>query len=146
MRRIAFGLILVALAGCTQTPDRPVVADPGDVGGGAKGPQSVLQQPDAGLANVRPTTIDAVSFDGDRSKLRVTYWSGIDECYGLARVEQRWNADALTLTVLTGNRPLPKDTACIDIAVSHATIITLQQDLGNRQVVDGTTREAVRWR
>jgi hypothetical protein len=106
----------------------------------------LVQVPNRGMANARPAAIDRVSFEGDRSKLRVLYWNGVEDCYGLHRVEQKWGKDSVVITVFTGSKPLPANTACIDIAVSAATIVTLQQELGNRKVIDGSTNQQVQFR
>lgn len=143
MKRAIIFLTLAATAACNTGPDSTV-------GGlaGRQAPQSqqmLLQHPTPGLADARPTSIDRVSFEGDRSKLRVIYWTGVEDCYGLDRVEQKWSKDALTISVFTGRKRLPPNTDCIDIAVSAATIVDLQQELGNRIVIDGSSGERVRF-
>jgi hypothetical protein len=87
-----------------------------------------------------------VSFEGDRSKLRVVYWNGVEDCYGLQRVDQQWKKDSVVVTVFTGRKRLPANTSCIDIAVTAATIVALRQELGNRTVIDGSTGQPANWR
>jgi hypothetical protein len=144
-RAILLTFVLGALLGACDNANRPV-SGPGGNLGPAVAPKPIVQVPNRGLGNPRPTTIDRVSFEGDRSKLRVTYWGGVEDCYGLDRVDQRWNKDSVVLTVFTGTKRLPANTACDDIAVSLATVVGLQQELGNRRVIDGNTGQPAQWR
>lgn len=144
MKQTIVALALAVTAACNAGPEAPVANAPGSQP--PQQPQTRLQVATPGLADARPTSIDRVSFEGDRSKLRVVYWTGVEDCYGLDRVEQQWTKDALRLRVFTGRKQLPQNTACIDIAVSATTIVSLQQELGNRIVIDGSSGQRVSFR
>jgi hypothetical protein len=108
--------------------DDPVVGQPGFDGGppddGAK-----LITPTPGLRDVREQPWDRVSVSADGKTLTVYFWSGVDTCYGLADVKATTVDGVLKVSVFTGNRPLPADTACIDLAQLYKVVITLDQPL-----------------
>lgn len=127
----------------TSPPDDP--ADPTDtttIDSDEPGPRVVTPEP--GLLNPIPSAIESVALvdGGDGTKLEVRFYNGIEECYGLDRVEVDETAEQVTIGVFTGGRP-PGDQACIDIAELHVTIVTLDAPLGDREVIDASTAAPV---
>lgn len=145
-------LLVVPLAACgddgdvstsddpDQTASSPVDPDPGgdDSELPDPGPGVVVAEP--GLLNPVPSAIEsaAVVDDGDGTKLEVRFYNGIEECYGLDRVEVEETPEQVTIGLFTGGRP-PGDQVCIDIAELVATVVTLDAPLGDREVVDAST-------
>ena len=154
MRRRLLALLLIpvlGLAACgddddTATSDDPTTDAPGsgdtepvDPGDGA-GPVT----PTPGLLDPRPTAIDSVSVvdGGEGDKVEVSFYNGVRDCYGLDRVEVTEADESVTIGVFTGSRP-PGDQVCIDIAQLQVTVVTLEAPLGDREVIDASTRAAV---
>ena len=49
-----------------------------------------------------------------------------------------YGSGTVTITLFQGHDPAAGDVACIDIAMLASTTLTLDQPLGDRQLVDGT--------
>lgn len=149
--RIAVVVVgLVLLAGCgddggdavsdapltSMAPGRPPVG--GDANPGA--PEVRQVTPEGGLANPNPAAIESGSMIDDTT-IELRFYSGVQDCYGLDRVEVDAGDEAVTVTVFVGSRP--GDRACIEIAELVATKVTLDDPLGARTLVDGATGEPV---
>jgi hypothetical protein len=94
--------------------------------------------PTPGLDGVVPAAIDSArALDGD--KLEVRFYSGVEDCYGLERVDLDETDTEVTVAVFTGSRPEARDVACIEIAELVSTVVTLDAPLGDRAVVDAST-------
>jgi hypothetical protein len=114
-----------------SVPPGPAPADPG--GGGAR-----VVSPTPGLDGVVPAAIDSArALDGN--KLEVRFYSGVEDCYGLERVDVEESDAEVLVSVFTGSRPEARDVACIEIAELVATVVTLDAPLGDRTVVDAST-------
>jgi len=72
----------------------------------------------------------------DRTFLLV-YWSGVEPCYVLDRVEVTEKAGKVVATIFEGAAGDQQNVACIEIAVQKAVVITLDEPLGERKLVDG---------
>jgi hypothetical protein len=94
--------------------------------------------PTPGLDGVVPAAIDSVvALDG--AKLEVRFYSGVEDCYGVDRVDVEETDAEVTVSVFTGSRPEARDIACIEIAELVAVVLTLDAPLGDRVVVDGSS-------
>jgi hypothetical protein len=94
--------------------------------------------PTPGMSNVGPIGwIKAVVGPDDRT-VTLRFWSGVEPCYVLDRVDVAYAADGVTVTLFQGTDPSAKDVACIEIAVLKQTTITLDQPLAGRPLVDGS--------
>ena len=112
------------VAGCSDGGDVPV-------------PRSSPVIPRAGMADVRAIGWDRVDVAGDGRTLTVHFWSGVEPCSVLDRVDVRHGDDAVTITLHEGHDPAAEDVACIEIAVAKSVTITLDEPLGGRDLVDG---------
>jgi hypothetical protein len=94
--------------------------------------------PTPGLDGVVAAAIDsAVALDG--SKLEVRFYSGVEDCYGLERIDVEETEADVTVAVFTGSRPEARDVACIEIAELVAAVVTLDAPLGDRAVLDASS-------
>lgn len=114
-------------------PDTPVSNTPGSDGSEPGGPQRV--EPSEGLVDIRATTFDrSARRDGGRA-LDLFFWSGIEECYGVDRVEVQYSKRTVAVTIFEGRHPEAE--TCIEIAVRKVIRVQLDEPLGDRTVVDG---------
>ena len=109
--------------------EEPRTTDPGD------GAQPVEPRP--GMVNVYPTAFDHVDVGGDDRTLIVYFWSGVEPCYVLDRVEVDEGPGAITITLFQGSDPNVTNVACIDIAVQKKVVVELDEPVGARRIVDG---------
>ena len=148
-------LLLVAVAACGTSPDEgvsstvpgagssgntgsdaPVTMTPGpggDIGGGR--PQRVRPRP--GMADVRAVGWERARQTPDGRKLRITYWSGVEPCNVLDRVEVSYEEKQIVVTLFEGHDPDSEDVACIEIAVKKVVVVGLEQPVDGRDIVDG---------
>ena len=134
-------LAAVLLAGCGQrgalppvgAPDDPVTAAPATTAGSGSGPREV--EPEGGLENVLPTAWqDPEVLDGGRAA-RLTWYSGVEECYGLDHVDVDYGVRTVTVTLFAGSRESKKP--CIELAEQVVTTVRFNEPLGDRKLVDG---------
>ncbi|MFC8510832.1 hypothetical protein ACFU3J_35280 [Streptomyces sp. NPDC057411] len=71
-------------------------------------------------------------------ELSVTFWGGVCSTYTVTAVES-----PRKVVVRIAEQPTDPDKACIAIAVEVTKTVTLKQPLGDRQVVDGASGQAV---
>lgn len=99
------------------------------------GPGYQLVKVRDGLVDPHPTDWRrAVPREGGKV-LRLIFWSGIDDCYGVADVEVIETTAKVEVTLIEGR--VPTADACIEIAVKKAVDVPLDEPLGDRRVVDG---------
>jgi hypothetical protein len=84
--------------------------------------------------DVHPQPWDEVKPLDDRTLL-VTYYGGVQACYGVDRVEVEEAHDAVTITLYTGS--VPGDQVCIELAEYQGVEVTLDRPLGDREIIDG---------
>jgi hypothetical protein len=92
-------------------------------------------EPEPGLVDVRAQTWDSSEVLAPR-RVQVTFYGGVEECYGLDRVEVRERVDRVAITVFVGRKPQAE--VCIDLAELQAVRVTLDEPVGDREIVDGT--------
>lgn len=97
-------------------------------------PTPLLVEPRPGLVQVRARPWDRVEVVDPRTLL-VHFTSGVEACYGLARVDVRYGSEAVTVTLFEGR--VPGDRVCIQLAVQKVVRVELEEPLGDREVVDG---------
>lgn len=118
-----------------SSPDAPVSNTPGSDTDGRGGPQRV--EPRHGLVDVRATVWDRFKLrDGGRA-IDLWFWSGVEECYGVDRVEVVFATRAVTATIYEGRDPSVE--TCIELAVRKVVRVELEEPLGDRTVVDGNS-------
>lgn len=111
-------------------PDDPVVGDPDPNAPPPDGDGALHIEPVPGVVDSRPHAIDRISVAADGRTVTIYWWGGVESCYGLDEVRVERDADGThTFTVLEGTLPDLGDVACIEIALSKATTITLDEPL-----------------
>ncbi|GAA0374536.1 hypothetical protein GCM10010160_00720 [Acrocarpospora corrugata] len=67
--------------------------------------------------------------------LKVTWWSGPQECWALDHVKVKETGKKVTVTLYEGS--VHENGPCIMIAIKKTTLVKLKSPLGKRKVVDG---------
>ena len=112
-------------------PPAPSTTVPAPGGG-----QPKRVQPVAGATDLRRQPFQSAAPAG-ASSLAVRFWSGVEPCYVLGRVDVSESADKVTVTLWTGSGPGTAGMACIQMAGYYEVIVQLQGPLGGRTIVDG---------
>jgi hypothetical protein len=141
-RTVAALVLVVGLIACGSAerspsgaaPDDPVANTPRSASPAPHGGPRVVE-PEGGLENVLPTAwSDARILDGGRAA-RLTWYSGVEECYGLDHVDVDYGDKKVTVTLFAGARASKKP--CIELAEEVVTTVHLDEPLGDRDLVDG---------
>ena len=107
----------------------PIVVDPGDEPTAAR-----IVPITPGLDNVNMTVFDKHKvLDGNRLKL--FFWGGVEDCYGVDHVDIEYGNDVVIATIFYGNKPDAE--MCIEMAEYQAVIVQLQEPVGDRTITDG---------
>jgi hypothetical protein len=142
---VACVVSFLLLVGCGEpstigagSPDDPVVStpEPDDPDRIGKGPQRVV--PRTGLVDVGPISWQRAKPTGDGRSIEVFWYSGVEECNGLDRVELAETSDEIEITLFEGR--VPEAEVCIEIAVKKVTTVALEEPIGDRAVTDGAER------
>jgi hypothetical protein len=130
---VAAGAAIAASTG----PDTPVSSGPitGDQPPVDPGPMIVEPRP--GMADVYARPFDSASVGDDDTTVTIDFVSGVEPCTVLDRVDVRYGAEAVTITLYEGHDPDAGDVACIEIGVFKRVIVQLDEPLGGRRIVDG---------
>ncbi len=119
-------------------PDTPVCNDVITVPGGDvpdPGPQVVEPRP--GMAGVYARIFDTATVGNDDVTVTIDFVSGVEPCYVLDRVDVAYGADTVTIALFEGHDPDQPDAVCIEIGVFKRVVITLDEPLAGRTIVDG---------
>lgn len=98
-------------------------------------PQIVVPTP--GMADVHARPFDTATAGDDGRTVSVDLTSGVEPCAVLDHVNVSYGADTVTITLFEGHDPAAGDVACIAIGVFKRTIVTLDQPLDGRAIIDG---------
>jgi hypothetical protein len=104
---------------------------------GGPEPTPSTVEPTPGMADVKPMAFDTAVIGDDDVTLTITFWSGVEPCEVLDHVGVDSGADAITVTLFQGSDPTAGQVACPAIAVYKQTIVTLDEPLAGRSIVDG---------
>jgi hypothetical protein len=156
MRRIALLIPLLLVAGAcgspegsagaepgsppsrSYDPETPVTSRPGTPGKDDEGgPGYDLVHPKPGMHDIQTVPFARVKSENDSNTLIVIFWSGVEPCNVLDRVEIEETARDVTITLYEGSDPQMGDAACIELAVKKAVEVELEEPLGDRKVLDG---------
>jgi hypothetical protein len=96
-------------------------------------------EPTPGMADVHARPFDTAAVRDDGRTVNVDFTSGVEPCAVLDHVDVSYGADAVTITLFEGHDPSAGEVACIAIGVFKRTIVTLDQPLEGRAIVDGAT-------
>ena len=116
--------------------DDPVSHDAGDdpLVDPVPDPQTV--EPDPRAVDLRARPYDTATIGDDRRTIAIDFVSGVEPCYVLGKVTVVETDGAVTITLFEGHLETDDDVACIDIGVSKRTVVTLDEPLGGRDIVD----------
>ncbi|WP_242659203.1 hypothetical protein [Thermostaphylospora chromogena] len=120
-------------------PDRVVsttLAPPDTVPATPTGSPSPVE-PKGGVANPRAVPWDSATPVGDGKRVRLIWWSGVEPCYTLDRVDVKESASSVEITLYEGPPGDAGKVACIEIAVLKTTTVELDEPVGGRTLVDG---------
>lgn len=92
-------------------------------------------EPRPGMDDPRPVGWESAETAG--RTVTVNWWSGVEPCTVLDRVEVTETPDAVTITLFEGSDPEHPGEACIMIAQAKSTTVELDARVGKRRLVDG---------
>jgi hypothetical protein len=119
-------------------PDTPVSSCPGDEPRTTDpGDSAEPVEPRPGMINVAPIPFDHVEVGADGRTLTVFFYSGVEPCYVLDRVDVQAGPGTITITLFQGSDPEVTNVACIDIAVLKKVVVEVDEPVGARRIVDG---------
>ncbi|WP_182898110.1 hypothetical protein [Microbispora sp. H10830] len=87
--------------------------------------------------NPRKVPWESATPTEDGRSLDVVWWSGVEPCNVLDRVEVTETAREVTVTLYEGQDRRSPDAVCIAIAIMKTTKVQLKAPLDGRKVVDG---------
>ena len=139
---VVVGMLVVvatgaAFAAATGGPDTPVSSGPitGDPPPDDGGPQVVEPRP--GMADVYARPFDSATVGDDDTTVTIDFVGGVEPCSVLDRVDVRYGASAVTITLFEGHDPNAGDVACIEIGVLKRVAVQLDEPVAGRAIVDG---------
>jgi hypothetical protein len=120
--------------------DTQVYEPPGNKpGGGAGGGKALVVDPQPISGSAQPSHWEeARIIDDDTVKL--FFWSGVEPCHVLDRVDVDYGAKKVGITIYQGTGLNAADKPCIELAVLKAVEVDLDEPLDGRKIVDGITR------
>ncbi|MEO3811288.1 hypothetical protein ABGB17_20025 [Sphaerisporangium sp. B11E5] len=121
-------------AGPRPEDDQPVSTDVG-TGTPSPNPDASPVRPVGNTINPRPIAFERAEPSADGRSLKVYWWSGVEPCHVLDRVEVKEAAGSVTVTLFEG--PSEPDAICVQIAVHKVTTVQLKAPLDARRIVDG---------
>jgi hypothetical protein len=152
-------------SGGGSVPGAPLLKDPGTGSGGrpeqpcgttvtsGSGPDGVVGYtpcpgegptfephvvtPRPGMADVHARPFDDAKVAPDGVTVRIDFVSGVEPCSVLDHVDVAYGAATVTITLFEGHDAAAGEVACIDIGVFKRVVITLDEPLGGRMIVDG---------
>jgi hypothetical protein len=84
-------------------------------------------------------------YASDARHLAINYTTGVPACYGHIRTPRvQESRTAVTVTLVRSLPKVPREVACIDMALVKSVRITLAAPLGDRVVRDGASGSVVR--
>jgi len=101
-------------------------------------PQVVVPTP--GMADVYARPFDTATVGPDGVTVAINFVSGVEPCYVLDHVDVTYGADTVTITLFEGHDGSSGDVACIEIGVYKRVVITLDEPIGDRAIVDGAAQ------
>jgi len=102
-------------------------------------PRPTEVTPEPGLLDARPQPWDGREVI-DEDTVRLSFYGGTPDCYGLAAVDVRYHKDEIVITLSEGRRPGAE--VCIDIALLKSVTVSLDEPIDGRAIVDGALRSA----
>ena len=88
--------------------------------------------PDPTVVDLHRQSWDHVTVDQNGTRLVIYFWMGIQDCYGLGKVDVSRHDGQLTVKLWTGTQADAQNTVCPDIAQLYKTVVHL-----NRPIITG---------
>ncbi|WP_432928806.1 hypothetical protein ACQPZZ_03290 [Microbispora sp. CA-135349] len=124
-------------------PSRPPVQAPGAATGAPAAPSGAPSGTPSPVTPAGPTLHprkvpwESATPAADGRSLDVVWWSGVEPCTVLDRVEVTESAREVTVTLYEGQDRRSPDAVCIAIAILKTTKVHLKAPLDARKIVDG---------
>ncbi|WP_204050370.1 hypothetical protein [Microbispora siamensis] len=118
------------------SPASPAGTAPAGPSGAPSGAPSPVT-PAGPTLNPRKVPWESATPAADGRSLDVVWWSGVEPCTVLDRVEVTETARQVTVTLYEGQDRRSPDAVCIAIAILKTTKVHLKAPLDGRKVVDG---------
>lgn len=128
-------------------PNSPIPAEPdGGIGDGGEplpdqeppGDGGARQvEPQGNAIDPRPVDWESAEIDRDAMTITLTWWSGVEPCTILDRIDIHYADDVVTVTVWEGLNPDAAAMTCIAMAEQKQATVSLEEDIGQRTLVDG---------
>ncbi len=134
----AMGACIVGTPDCDDTVEGPDGENPAPLPTEPIDPQVV--EPTPGMTNVYARVFDTATVGDDGRTVTIDFWSGVEPCYVLDHVDVAYGG-AVIITLFEGSAPTDEPVACIEIAVAKRVVITLDEPLGDRPIIDGAAPE-----
>lgn len=115
--------------------DQPVVGAPQPMP--PDQPAYRLIEPEGDLPGQGHLQDGGVLLDVAGNRLVVGFWMGVEDCYGVERVDVIETDTEVQIGIHVASRQA--DMACIEIAEGRAVVVELDQPLGERSVIVGNT-------
>ena len=133
---VARGRVVVE-ADATQPPvvAPPLPPAPDEEPPGRNGPRQV--EPQGNAVDPHPVDWESAEIDRDTLTITLTWWSGVEPCTILDRVDVDYGEDVVTVTVWEGLNPDAAAMTCIAMAEQKQVTVSLEEDIGPRTLVDG---------
>jgi hypothetical protein len=120
--------------------DTVVYEPPGNKpGGGAAGGKALVVDPEPISGTALPSHWEEARII-DEDTIKLLFWSGVEPCHVLDRVDVDYGAKKVGVTIYQGTGLNAADKPCIELAVLKSVTVDLEEPLDGRKVVDGTTR------
>ena len=100
-------------------------------------PRPQVVEPEPGMADVRPIRFEHAAVGDDDRTVSIDFWSGVAPCSVLDHVDVSYGDAAVTITLYEGHDPAAGQVACPAIAMQKRVVVTLDQPLDGRKIVDG---------
>lgn len=101
-----------------------------------RSPSGGYTTPRPGQEDVRARPWDSAEVAEDDVTVTITWWTGVEPCSVLDRVEVHESANKVVITLYEGNAP-GDEGACPAIAVEKRTQVKLSAPVAGRPIVDG---------
>jgi hypothetical protein len=140
---VAVGVLVVvatgaALASAIDDPDTPVRSGP-ITSDPPPGDGPTVVEPRPGMADVYARPFDRARVGDDDLTVTIDFVGGVEPCSVLDRVDVRYGAETVTITLYEGRDPDAGDVACIEIGVLKQVVVHLDEPLDGREIVDGAS-------
>ena len=138
---VASGLLILASAVsvAAASPDSSKgsgITNPGP--GGGTPPEwsdgAIRIRPDSSVRSLQRQAWDHITVSPNGKKLTVYFWMGVQDCYGLGKVDVVRRDGPLKIKLWTGIRDGAEHMICIDLAQLYKTVIHL-----DRPIIGGGT-------